>query len=277
MLTHRLRSILSLKSSLILECSSSNATASNSIASSIRFSPFHSTSVLSEKSRNNFGSDGASKNSRTSQDEQSSKNSSIRFTWTVKEKRRTGAKKTLDNLLFHRGINDPLNEWNFGPNPLNRERHMKKKPPPGRGKKPRDKKTKRWHREGSTDDDFGTDGNNTFESKWRDKWTNQSQKASYSRYSTSGFEWREGWSWTSQSQSSKRLNDEPLIVGPQSERSLLGLPLDGPIKIDDVKNAFRSAALKWHPDKHQGPSQAAAQEKFKLCVDAYKSLCSELS
>lgn len=35
-------------------------------------------------------------------------NSSIRFTCTVKEKRRTGAKKTLDNLLFHRGINDPF-------------------------------------------------------------------------------------------------------------------------------------------------------------------------
>ncbi|EOA31207.1 hypothetical protein CARUB_v10014374mg [Capsella rubella] len=240
----RLRSILSLKSSGIVELSLPNATEA------IRFAPFHSTSVLSEKSRNNSGS-----------------NSSIRFTCTVKEKGRTSAKKTVDKLLFHRGINDPLqNEWHFGPNPLIRERHMKKKPPPGRGKKPRDKKTKT---------------NNAFENKWREKWTSQSQNTSNSRDSTSGFEWREGWSWTSQSQRSKSWNneslDEPLNVGSRSERTVLGLPLDGPLKIDDVKNAFRSSALKWHPDKHQGPSQAAAQEKFKLCVDAYKSLCSALS
>ncbi|ESQ50601.1 hypothetical protein EUTSA_v10022818mg [Eutrema salsugineum] len=257
----RWRSLLSLKSSSILELSSSNATASSATNS------FHSTSVLSEKWRKNFGS-----------------NSSIRFTCTVKEKgRRTGAKKTLNNLLFHTGINDPLqNECHFGPNPLVRDRHMKKKPQPGRGKKPRDKKTKRWHREGNLDDDdFGADATNTFENKWRQRWTNQSHKASYSRDSASGFEWREGWSWTTQSSRSTSWNDEscdePLIVGSLSERNVLGLPLDGPLNLGDVKNAFRSAALKWHPDKHQGPSQAAAQEKFKLCVDAYKSLCSALS
>ncbi|KFK40218.1 hypothetical protein AALP_AA3G346000 [Arabis alpina] len=263
----RWKSLLSLKSSSILQ---SNVKT--------HFALFHSTNVLSEKSKTNFGSD------RTSEGERSSKNSSVRFTCTVKEKgRRTGAKKTLDNLLFHRGINDPLqNEWNFGPNPLVRDRHMKKKSPPGRGKKPRDKKTKRWHREGNPDDDVGADASNTFENKWREGWTNQSHKASsYSRDSTSGFQWREGWSWTTQSQRSRSWSDascdEPLIVGSQSERTVLGLPLVGPLKLVDVKDAFRSSALKWHPDKHQGPTQAAAQEKFKLCVDAYKSLCSALS
>lgn len=98
-----------------------------------------------------------------------------------------------------------------------------------------------WHREGNPDDDFGTDANNTFENKWRERWTTQSQKASYSKDSASGFEWREGWSWTTQSQRSKSWNnesfDEPLNVGTRSERTVLGLPLDGPIKIDDVKNA----------------------------------------
>ncbi|CAH2051331.1 unnamed protein product, partial [Thlaspi arvense] len=252
--------------------------SSSSSATKTRFASIHSTSVLSEKSRKSFGSGGT-----TSESERSSKNSSIRFTCTVKEKgRRTGAKKTLNNLLFHSGINDPIqNEWHFGPNPLTRDRHMKKKPPPGRGKKPRDKKTKRWHREGNTEDEFGADAtNSTFEKKWREGWTNQSHKAS-SRDSAQGFEWREGWSWTTQSQRSKTWNDEscdePLTVGSRSERNVLGLPLCGPLKLEDVKNAFRSAALKWHPDKHQGPSQAAAQEKFKLCVDAYKSLCSAVS
>jgi hypothetical protein len=210
--------------------------SSQNVTEAIRFAPFHSTSVLSEKSRSRFGS------ARDSEGERSSKNSSIRFTCTVKEKGRTSAKKTVDKLLFHRGINDPLqNEWHFGPSPLIRDRHMKKKSPPGRGKKPRDKKTKRWHREGNPDDDFGTDANNTFENKWRERWTAQSQKASYSKDSTAGFEWREGWSWTTQSQRSKSWNkesfDEPLNVEFRSERIVLGLPLDGPIKVDDVKNA----------------------------------------
>ncbi|KAJ6296971.1 hypothetical protein OIU78_022653 [Salix suchowensis] len=66
-------------------------------------------------------------------------------------------------------------------------------------------------------------------------------------------------------------------VGSHSDRTILGLPLTGPLKIEDVKNAFRLSALKWHPDKHQGASQAAAGERFKLCVDAYKSLCDALA
>lgn len=268
----RWRSVLSpLKSSF-----SSSSSATKTI-----LAPFHSTSVLSEKSRKHFGSDRASKGNGTTSE--SSKNSSIRFTCTVKEKGgRTGAKKTVDKLLFHRGLNDPLqNEWNFGSNPLIRDRHMKKKSPPGRGKKPRDKKTKRWHREGNTEDDFDAGATYKFDNKWREAWTNQSQKASYSRDSASGFQWREGWSWTTQSQRSKTWNDEscgePLIVGSQSDRDALGLPVVGPLKLEDVKNAYRSSAKKWHPDKHQGPSKVAAQEKFKLCVDAYNSLCSALS
>ncbi|CAH8357727.1 unnamed protein product [Eruca vesicaria subsp. sativa] len=255
--------------------------SSSSAATKTILAPFHSTSVLSEKSRKHFGSDRASKGGSTSD---SSKNSSVRFTCTVKDKgRRTGAKKTLDNLLHHRGLNDPLqNEWNFGPNPLIRDRHMKKKSPPGRGKKPRDKKTKRWHREGNTDDDFDTDAPNKFDKKWREAWTNHSHKSSsYSRDSTSGFQWTEGWSWTTQSQRSKTWShescEEPLIVGSQSDRNALGLPLAGPLKLEDVKNAYHSSAKIWHPDMHQGASKAAAQEKFKRCVDAYNSLCSALS
>ncbi|OAY81617.1 hypothetical protein ACMD2_23114 [Ananas comosus] len=69
-------------------------------------------------------------------------------------------------------------------------------------------------------------------------------------------------------------DDESTNVGSQAHRVTLGLPLTGPLKLDEVKSAFRVSALKWHPDKHQGPSQAVAEEKFKLCVNAYNSLAS---
>ncbi|KAJ6754702.1 CHAPERONE DNAJ-DOMAIN SUPERFAMILY PROTEIN [Salix purpurea] len=62
-----------------------------------------------------------------------------------------------------------------------------------------------------------------------------------------------------------------------SDRTVLGLPPTGPLKIEDVKNAFRLSALKWHPDKHQDASLAVAEEKFKLCVNAYKSICDALA
>ncbi|CAE6259627.1 unnamed protein product [Arabidopsis arenosa] len=264
MLIARWRSLSSLKISSILELSSSSTT---------HFAPFHSTSILSENSSKKFGSSG-----KVSEGKRASKNS-IRFTCTVKEKR-SDAKKALHNLLFHtKGSRDFLQkEWHFGePNREIRDRHVKKKSPPGRGKKLRDKKTKRWHRDGSLDGEFDT------ETTFADR-KSQSHKAySYSKDSKSGFEWRQGFSWTNQSQRSKNWGDvsscdeEPLIVESRSQRTVLGLRPIGPLKISDVKNAFRSAALKWHPDKHQGPCQEAAQEKFKLCLDAYKSLCSSLS
>ncbi|KAF7840066.1 chaperone DnaJ domain protein [Senna tora] len=111
--------------------------------------------------------------------------------------------------------------------------------------------------------------------------------------STSGFDHRrerEHSNWTNRSNTRNRkwINesdaetedddvDSCCSVGLLSDRTILGLPPSGPLKIEDVKNAFRLSALKWHPDKHQGPSQAVAEEKFKLCVNAYKSLCSAIS
>ncbi|VAH54816.1 unnamed protein product [Triticum turgidum subsp. durum] len=65
-------------------------------------------------------------------------------------------------------------------------------------------------------------------------------------------------------------------VGSHAHRVTLGLPPRGPLTLDDVKTAFRASALRWHPDKHPGSSQAVAEEKFKLCVNAYNSLCAVL-
>ncbi|XP_064934444.1 uncharacterized protein LOC135587226 [Musa acuminata AAA Group] len=100
-------------------------------------------------------------------------------------------------------------------------------------------------------------------------------------FSKSGtqFEWKNESRWEktrsrvwSESDDEDNLTD----VGSHSHRVALGLTPTGPLKLDDVKSAFRISALKWHPDKHQGPSQVMAAEKFKLCVDAYNSICSVL-
>ncbi|KAJ9184683.1 hypothetical protein P3X46_004386 [Hevea brasiliensis] len=62
-----------------------------------------------------------------------------------------------------------------------------------------------------------------------------------------------------------------------SNRLALGLSASGPLKLEDIKNAYRECALKWHPDRHQGSSKAIAEEKFKHCSAAYQSLCDKLA
>ncbi|XP_031274533.1 uncharacterized protein LOC116132991 [Pistacia vera] len=62
-----------------------------------------------------------------------------------------------------------------------------------------------------------------------------------------------------------------------SDRQALGLSAYGPLKLEEVKTAYRVCALKWHPDRHQGSSKVVAEEKFKLCSRAYQSLCDKLA
>ncbi|KAK6125619.1 hypothetical protein DH2020_040640 [Rehmannia glutinosa] len=146
------------------------------------------------------------------------------------------------------------------------------------------------------------------------------------------FEWTENY-WSNSrfnqqdGESRTGSGDESFILGTCADRNILGLPMAGPLKIEDVKAAFRLSALKWHPDKHQGSSKnnslkhalqlrfeciyrglyvfmasrhghlnnigtlpiiylvmafsllfrENAEEKFKHCVDAYKSLCNTFS
>ncbi|KAL7599087.1 uncharacterized protein LOC111908852 [Lactuca sativa] len=61
------------------------------------------------------------------------------------------------------------------------------------------------------------------------------------------------------------------------DRITLGLTRSGPLNLEDVKNAYRVCALKWHPDRHEGSSKAIAEEKFKVCSAAYQSLCDKLA
>lgn len=39
-------------------------------------------------------------------------------------------------------------------------------------------------------------------------------------------------------------------VDMMSQRLALGLSTSGPLNLEDVKNAYRACALKWHPDRH---------------------------
>ncbi|XP_020535954.1 uncharacterized protein LOC105636607 isoform X2 [Jatropha curcas] len=213
---------------------------------------------------------------------QQSKNS-IRY--AVRQKR-ADAKRALKDLLFKSGSPkasfqdesprfDPENFRGTG-----NSRHAKSSAQYSR-KSDVKKKKRKIRREGFCEDSDGPE--TVFNATFGNRWYTWSFHKSTFQGSTSGFEWREQPNWTkhrdeeSDVGSETESDSECCSVGSSDDRVMLGLPPSGPLRIEDVKNAFRLSALKWHPDKHQGPSQAMAEEKFKLCVNAYKSLCDALS
>ncbi|XP_031738512.1 uncharacterized protein LOC101221203 isoform X2 [Cucumis sativus] len=104
---------------------------------------------------------------------------------------------------------------------------------------------------------------------YRRSWTWQHNSNTYGR----------SWSWQHRvdedyDSSNEYENSEANLV---SHRLALGLQASGPLKLEDVKNAYRACAMKWHPDRHQGSSKVMAEEKFKVCSVAYKSLCNKLA
>ncbi|KAJ4751959.1 Chaperone protein DnaJ [Rhynchospora pubera] len=116
-------------------------------------------------------------------------------------------------------------------------------------------------------------------------WTWGGESFTFPNSCPNGFEWRDNSNWH-QNQNKKFLNESDVedegeerfnVTDLTIHRTTLGLPHTGSLELDQIKSAFRSAALKWHPDKHEGPSKAIAEEKFKLCVDAYKALSLFLS
>ncbi|KAL9237795.1 hypothetical protein vseg_012299 [Gypsophila vaccaria] len=91
--------------------------------------------------------------------------------------------------------------------------------------------------------------------------------------------YKASWRWRVESEDEYAYTpeDDTQDSNMASERATLGLSALGPLKLEDVKNAYRASALKWHPDRHQGSSKAAAEEKFKHCTAAYQSLCDSLA
>ncbi|KAL1312314.1 hypothetical protein HN51_038937 [Arachis hypogaea] len=91
--------------------------------------------------------------------------------------------------------------------------------------------------------------------------------------------YEKSWSWRHRSESDydSASESDSLHSDLTTDRLALGLSPSGPLKLEEVKNAYRVCALKWHPDRHQGSSKGIAEEKFKLCSAAYQSLCDKLA
>ncbi|XP_076881301.1 uncharacterized protein LOC143529371 [Bidens hawaiensis] len=94
---------------------------------------------------------------------------------------------------------------------------------------------------------------------------------------------RDSWKWRRQFESDEDDDEdsddelERVESDLRKDRIALGLSGSGPLSIEDVKNAYRACALKWHPDRHNGSSKDIAEEKFKVCSAAYQSLCDKLA
>ncbi|KAL8456367.1 hypothetical protein ACS0TY_034541 [Phlomoides rotata] len=93
-----------------------------------------------------------------------------------------------------------------------------------------------------------------------------------SKYRTSS-----GWKYEFEDEYEDYYSSSETMDTMSSDRLALGLSSSGPLNLEDVKNAYRECALKWHPDRHQGSSKAVAEEKFKVCSAAYQSLCDKLA
>ncbi|KAL6912081.1 hypothetical protein ACP4OV_000886 [Aristida adscensionis] len=59
---------------------------------------------------------------------------------------------------------------------------------------------------------------------------------------------------------SDETDDEDEVSTPSEvslARQALGLSISGPLKLEDVKSAYRTCALRWHPDRHTGSSKVS--------------------
>ncbi|KAL2906722.1 DnaJ-like protein subfamily B member 9 [Bienertia sinuspersici] len=206
--------------------------------------------------------------------------------------KRADTKKALWSLLSKYGesgtpFQNATSSWDasIGDQSNSSPKKSRSKSEPHRPRKIHNHKMRRKYRKGYLSEDDDDHPETVFQATFGNRWYTWSfgSQTRSSWKSTPGFEWRESFYRTSDHQQGWDGSDEPddedeaFNVGSRSDRVVLGLPQNGPLKLKDVKNAFHLSALKWHPDKHQGPSQAAAEEKFKSCVNAYKSLCSALS
>lgn len=285
MLIPRWQNLLFLKNSLKISTSLSSTTpaATTAAATSIHcVASFHSTPTACEKWKNKWNADA----------KRAQQPSKTYIRYQIRHKR-ADTKKALKDLLFRNGSSkssfqdeDPI--WKFDGNcggDMGSDRKGRSKTSARRfGKSDLNRKKRKFRRESFSEDydDPKTMFQERFGNRWY-TWTYQKREESSFQYSASGFEWREHSNRTDhrtkdwENESDVESDDEPCTVGSSSDRTILGLPPSGPLKLDDVKNAFRLSALKWHPDKHQGSSQAMAEEKFKLCLNAYKSLCAALS
>ncbi|KAM3359894.1 putative protein isoform X1 [Capsicum galapagoense] len=268
------RNVLILKNTFI---QSTRIIASTQLPNT-QLASFHSTAIFSEKWKNKW-------NSEFRGNQQPTKNY-IRYETRQK---RADSKKALKNLLFYGASgnsfeNEVNDRWD-----VDRDDRSEKKSEYKSTARRRDRLRRRMRKmkKRRLSEDYDEFPETVFQANFCNKWYTWSFRPGKSSTFEDLFSRRQETDWSEQrhfrwdtetnNDTETESNYESCNVGCYSERTILGLPPRGPLKIEEVKNAFRLSALKWHPDKHQGPSQAAAEEKFKSCVTAYKSLCSAFS
>ncbi|KAJ8765340.1 hypothetical protein K2173_012037 [Erythroxylum novogranatense] len=269
----RWRNALMLKKTLFTPTLSQSTT----LTTKTQFASIHSTPLTCQKWKSKWSAyvEGHQRPSKT------------HMRYAVRQKR-ADAKRALKNLVFNGGYSrisfqDEDQKWTFDKeSPFTGDTKRRAQGSAQGSRKSQPKKKKYKSRRDNFSEDFG-EPEKVFQATFGNRWYSWSFNGSGFQESTAGFEWREQASWRNHrstewdTSSETESDNESCSVGSTSERTILGLPLNGPLTLDDVKKAFRITALKWHPDKHQGPSQAMAEEKFKVCVNAYKSLCAALS
>lgn len=92
-------------------------------------------------------------------------------------------------------------------------------------------------------EDFDSQPEQIFQATYGNKcytWSYSNWSGCSFEHSTSGFEWREHSNRTNKWKNESDVeqdDDDSCSVGSSSDRTILGLPPTGPLKIEDVKNA----------------------------------------
>ncbi|BBH05521.1 Chaperone DnaJ-domain superfamily protein [Prunus dulcis] len=197
------------------------------------------------------------------EDVKSSQQPSKNYIRYATRQKRADTKKALKNLLFNSGSSKNFfqniqNENDSGSSPQKHRSRSSR-----HAEKSHHKKTKRKFKRESFSED---DDNNpesifraTFGKRWY-TWSFDSCRNSSFKDSESGFEWTEQSSWKDKSKrwensSDVESDDESCTIGSYSDRTILDLPPTVLFKHMTPSGSFHLSALKWHPDKHEGPSQ----------------------
>ncbi|KAG9442515.1 hypothetical protein H6P81_018369 [Aristolochia fimbriata] len=239
------------------------------VAVPVRVASFHSTPVSERRRRTNWDS-GFAKYARTSR-RMDAKRTLLRNvsayaellfqSWKAGEDEREGP-SCRGPSWFTKGYSARGKKWNSnGPEESQWDSYRSK----GKG-----------HTRFCDSDD--EDVETVFQSAFR------GERVYYWSFSSGGnFHWKSSWT----DYSRFRFEDEydhsstgyhrSSVSDSSSERLALGLSATGPVQLEEIKSAYRACALKWHPDRHQGAAKAAAEEKFKHCSAAYKTLCDKFA
>ncbi|CAI9109074.1 OLC1v1008812C2 [Oldenlandia corymbosa var. corymbosa] len=238
----RWRSLLILKNSLLVQ---STGIASTSIT---HLADFHSTRVSHDKWRNKW----TSASHKRTPGQRSSQTPSKDYIKYKTRQKRADAKKALKNLLFNSGFSNVSFEETYvetdalsdvdEEEPLEKKDQSKSSHAARRAAKAQHRRMKRkWRREKERVHIF--DHEKVFQESLRKRGCTWSYWDPFFQSSASGFDFKKHWDWSyrrpreSDIESESEPDAEPCISGSNSERQVLGLPLRGPLNIQDVKNA----------------------------------------